>query len=71
MSLGLFAAIVVELERRAAEVVPVDELARYAAVQPEAVRAVLLDMHAQGHCDLVTDLGQITAAQWLPEVPCA
>ena len=72
MSLGLFAAIVIELERRAADRVSVCELAEYAAVTEYAVRCVLWDIHSQGHCNLFHALpGQIVGAQWRESVPCA
>lgn len=72
MSLGLFAAIVIELERRAAERVAVCELAQYAAVSEHAVLCVLSDMHSQGHCVLFFGLrDQVVGAQWLEKPPCA
>lgn len=71
MSLGLFAAIVIELERRASERVSVDELAQYAAVTEHQVRCVLADIHSQGHCVLFHALpGQVVGAQWLQEAAC-
>jgi hypothetical protein len=71
MSLGLFAAIVVELERMWPEAASVDQLASYAAVSQADVRAMLLDIRAQGRCRLIKQFDQITAAVWLPEAPCA
>ncbi len=72
MSLGLFAAIVIELERRAADRVSVCELAEYAQVSEHAVLGVLRDIHSQGHCVLFYALrDQVVGAQWLESVPCA
>jgi hypothetical protein len=72
MSLGLFAAIVVELERRSPERLSVCELAQYAAVSEHEVLGVLVDIHSQGHCLLFHSFpGLVVGAQWLEGLPCA
>ncbi|MEY2689197.1 MAG: hypothetical protein RL375_3395 [Pseudomonadota bacterium] len=73
MSLGLFAAVVIELERRSPERVSVDELATYAAVSADAVQSVLVDIHQQGHCVLFRGwpITTVDGAQWLEHPACA
>lgn len=75
MSLGLFAAIVVELERRKHERVTVEDLAVYVRVSPSEVRGVLRDIYGQGHCMLFGDSegsppDLLASAQWLEHPAC-
>jgi hypothetical protein len=74
MSLGWYAAVVVKLE--ADGKASVADLAAYLAVDEARVRAVLRDIHAQGHCTLSgDDQGLIAGAQWTAQkqgqLPCA
>lgn len=63
-SLGMKALLLIRLDAHAGEMVPVDTLASMYRLQPQAVRAGLLALHAEGYvrCRLGAD-GVIDAAQ--------
>lgn len=68
MSLGLFAATVVLLQQHKA--LSVDRLAHLLAVQEDQVKAVLRDIHSQGHCILfISPRGELLRATWRDHVP--